>query len=438
MTDQIYIYSEQNSPRLLYAFNLIFKDLLGFYKINIISGISEFNQIENTPKLSYGVQISEKIPYLASENSLLLMEKGIGVQKPHMLSGELYPCFFGHSDARSLLPFDFPALAFWCCSRYEEYQPFAADNHGRFSAECSFAFQNGFLHLPILNLWAEELRKKLQHHFEMPPKKEYKFIPTYDIDYAWAYKHKAVWRQIAASGRDFLKGNFNDFFERFAVLTGRKDPFHSFDYIRSLHEDQPQKPLFFWLLGDYGEFDKNIDYKTPVFRKLIQNIAADFECGIHPSYQSNSEPGRVSAELNRLEGIIGKKVLNSRQHFLKLNFPQTYQNLIQRGIKEDYSLGYAEELGFRASIATPFNCYDISKEQEMDLRIHPFMLMDVTLNVYQKLGTAAALEKVIPIIEITKKVGGELICIWHNNSFCEKDNWKGWRAVYEKVLKAAQ
>jgi hypothetical protein len=142
-------------------------------------------------------------------------------------------------------------------------------------------------------------------------------------------------------------------------------------------------------------------------------------------------------EIKRLESILSKKITKSRQHFLKLKFPDTYQNLLRMGITDDYTMGYAEQPGFRASVAGSYFWYDLINETQTNLRIHPFMLMDVTLHTYLKMSPEAALQCVLPIIQVTKDAGGELICIWHNNSFCEKGEWKGWKSMYEQFIQEA-
>jgi hypothetical protein len=127
----------------------------------------------------------------------------------------------------------------------------------------------------------------------------------------------------------------------------------------------------------------------------------------------------------------------SRQHFLKLRFPETYRRLLDVGIREDWSMGYADETGFRASIATPFPWFDLERNEETPLIIHPFQAMDVTLNQYLKLSPEAALERLKSLINRTKSVGGTFTTLWHNDNLAEMDNWKGWRMVYENLLAAA-
>jgi len=126
-----------------------------------------------------------------------------------------------------------------------------------------------------------------------------------------------------------------------------------------------------------------------------------------------------------------------RQHFLILKLPETYQRLVNLGIQEDYSMGYAQHLGFRASIATPFYWYNLETEKKTELQIFPFQLMDVTFNTYLKRSPKDVLEEARPVIQNTKAVGGHLISIWHNSSLCEAWQWKNWRTAYETLIEIA-
>jgi len=117
-----------------------------------------------------------------------------------------------------------------------------------------------------------------------------------------------------------------------------------------------------------------------------------------------------------------------------LLFTETYQNLIKLGIKEDYTLGYATDTGFRAGTCTPFNFYDLYNEKETSLKIFPFQVMDTTLNQYLKLDVEEAVERISHMIEKVKQVRGTFISLWHNESLSDHGHWKGWEPVYKKML----
>ena len=127
----------------------------------------------------------------------------------------------------------------------------------------------------------------------------------------------------------------------------------------------------------------------------------------------------------------------SRQHFLKLQLPYTYRNLINLDITDDYTMGFAAQPGFRASICTPFHFYDLDMDSETKLKVHPFTLMEGTLKDYMGISAVQAMEYITPLITEVKAVNGTFISLWHNESLGDEGRWKGWSTVYEEMIKEA-
>ena len=66
------------------------------------------------------------------------------------------PIFF-ISNNNSDLPFDPFAASFYLISRYEEYLPCVKDQHDRYPATNSLAYQEGFLQQPVVDKWVIKL-----------------------------------------------------------------------------------------------------------------------------------------------------------------------------------------------------------------------------------------------------------------------------------------
>jgi hypothetical protein len=155
------------------------------------------------------------------------------------------------------------------------------------------------------------------------------------------------------------------------------------------------------------------------------------EIGIHPSFKSNSYEFYLHNEIERLESIIKKRVHLSRQHFLILKFPYTYQTLIGQEISDDYTMGFADVIGFRAGTARPFKWFDLTKNEITNLTVHPFVFMDGTLNDYMKLTPDQAIKQIDLLYQEVKEYGGEFSFIWHNETIGEYGIWKDWSKVFE-------
>ncbi len=227
----------------------------------------------------------------------------------------------------------------------------------------------------------------------------------------------------------------NEILERTRVLTHLEaDPFNTYARITDIHASCGLRPDYFILLGDYGRRDKNLSPRNESFRELIRDLDRTGLVGIHPSYGSFTAPAKQRKEIQYLSDILGRQVTTSRQHFLRLNLPFTYRSLTELQITHDYTMGFASLPGFRAGICDPFNFFDLAADTELSLRIHPFTLMDGVLKDYMGLSPEEAVRIVCRLIDRVKEVNGTFISIWHNESFCEKNRWKGWTRVYESMV----
>lgn len=419
--------------RLHFIMQLLLNRLLGL-EISFTRDPEVFNQFDG-PKFSYGFTVAETDLYFAA-NGLLFESKIAAKELRHFTyDGELF--FFPVLSKDSVLPFDLFAAAFYLVSRYEEYLPHLKDNHNRFMAAGSDAYQHGYLHKPLVNIWSLKLRDILRNRFsglkfKLPV---YSFVPTFDIDAAYAYKNKGFTRAAGGIIRAFQNREYDEVRQRIRVMLGLDhDPFDTFELQMQLQKKYNYRAIYFVLLADYGPNDKNIPYNNRYFQRLIRQLADYAEIGIHPSYASSLQPSLMVIESARLSKILKRDVEFSRQHFLLLSMPETYRNLINNDIAHDYTLGYAEVPGFRASICTPFPFFDLDQDSETTLMIHPFTVMDGTLHDYMKLNPAKATETIKELIHEVKKVGGTFIPLWHNPAINEQGNWKGWLKVYTDMV----
>jgi hypothetical protein len=366
----------------------------------------------------------------------LLSERDIKEQKTEITRWNGLPVFF-QVGGPSVLPFDPFALSFYLVSRYEEYLPFEPDEHGRFRPEQSLAFREDFLRIPLVDAVVHELKAMLMADFpglELPGQ-TFRFIPSFDIDIAFAHLGKGCLRATAAWLKLFLKADFSQVAERVSTVKGKTaDPYDNFD----LHLDLARKyghPLMYFVLpGDFGRFDRNTSFKSKRFRDLISSLSQVAEMGLHPSYRSHLQQGIFEMEKGRLKEMVKKDIVNNRFHFLRMKFPGSFRLLISQGITDDYSMGYSSLNGFRASTCTPFLFYDLQMDEITKLKVHPFIFMDSAMIDHLKLSPGKAIEEIKLLAGQVEKYGGEAIGIWHNYSLSEKDQYEGWRDVLAAIF----
>jgi len=417
------IYVEQISERLNYLEFTFFEQRN--LSIRFTNDLRQFEEFSGA-KLNYSTKelnSEQLIP------SVLLFEETIKsheISKKDWKSGSSLS-FNGVTDPLATL--------FFILVRYEEYLPSIKDVHDRYLAKNSVLTK-------YFNLREQTVERIytdfLLAYFPLSHQKYMKslqsvFVPTFDIDNTFAFKWKEGWRTWASNLKDLVKNDSERKSVRKKVQSGElKDPFDSWNEIKNVLNNHPESKVF-WLLGDFKKNDKNISWNDPRHQRLIRDIDKLGRVGLHPSYASNTEIERIELEKNRLEEILDRKVKTTRQHFLKLQFPVTYTNLISNGFTDDYSLGYAEEIGFRAGTAHEHFWFDLQQNIRTELRVHPFSYMDGTLNEYLKWDISKSFSEVKLLMDEVKTYGGSFIPLWHNESFAESGIWKGWKTVFTET-----
>lgn len=432
----VLIYTDKITNRIKYIFNLLFKDILNVH-FELTRNSEDFKTFDGV-KFSYCKKPLGDELHFHAEN--LLFDRGISHTELTFIEYNELPAFFPVYGERTVLPFDPFAASFYLVSRYEEYLPYRKDEYGRFSTSESIAFQKDFLHKPLVNIWAYKIGEILQERFPLFSftGKKYQFIPTIDIDAAWAYKQKGVFRTVGGYLNELTRLDFSEMAKRTKVLLStEKDPFDTYDFQLQMQKKYNIQHIYFILFAEYGFNDKNTPIQSMTFHKLIKSLADYAEVGIHPSYNSNAYTRKLRQEISRLSKVLNREITKSRQHFLKLQFPTTYRNLINLDITDDYSMGFAAKPGFRAGICCTFNFYDLDLDTETNLRIHPFTFMEGTLRDYMNVEVDQAMDVIRPLIEEVKAVNGTFISLWHNESLSNEKRWIGWHKVYEEMIREA-
>ena len=426
------LYAPHITPRLRYIVDFCSKELFD-EPIRLTSDKGAF-LAEPGPRINYSSDITPTIFSIIPAG--LLFETEIGPQTIDCFEFNGRKAFFASGGD---LPFDIFAAAFFLISRYEEYLPHKKDEYGRYAHTESLAWREGFLHLPLVNYWLQDLRNALVRYYPDPGFRypTFKFIPTYDIDSAFSYRYKEWWRNLGGAVKSLVRGRVGAFRRRIEVLRGqRQDPFDAYEWLDSLHLYCRLRPYYFFLVAARCKgVDRNLPTSASGFQELIQYHGRGYRLGIHPSWQSGDDERLLKEEIEWLEVIGGQTITRSRQHYIRFTLPETYRRLLRHRIDTDFSMGYGSINGFRASVASTFYWYDLEKEEATGLRVFPFCFMDANSFYEQKNTAAQAMTELLHYYRHTRKVNGLMVTIWHNNFLGTDPAFAGWREVYEIFLK---
>lgn len=368
-------------------------------------------------------------------------------------------------DLRELyVPYDIITPSFLMLSRWEEYQESPRDQHNRFPYVSSMAAHYGFIHLPIVDEYAMLLRQWITEQVHpdivLRPRAP-RVVPTHDIDHLCRYTGTfQALRSIF--GRDLLinrslplvRQSWQEYREW--CIDKRQDPYilaiaELIDHARR-HGEQA---VFFIKAQVQGEYDCTYDIQDPLVNHVVDMIQKNgMKVGLHGSYRSYDDPELYLQEKNRLEKITGEAVTVGRQHFLRFNLLKNYVNAgystyggqdsrqmmeVTRpstlemwqavGLGDDYTLGYAEQPGFRCGTCHPFRLYNLFEDRPTDIVEHPLVLMDGSLFDYLELDIGQSRTLFKRLRERCNAVEGDFVYLWHNHTV-----GRNYREMYERVV----
>ena len=408
------------SARIQYTFDFIFK--MRGVEYTLVESIDTFNDFQGA-KLNYSKQkCSDGISFTPSG---LLNETGIwnGNLVKVKIESVDYLSFNGNKDL--------VASVFYVLTRMEEYNCYSYDDHDRFPFSHSILKKYEWVEQAVCDRWASYIIVDLLKVEVVKSKVE--IIPTFDIDNTYAFKLKSGKRRALSKLKDVVKLDAKRITKRKSVENGEKDPYDTFDKIIEVGK-QFSGVKVFWLTASEGSKDRNVPIGNIQHRKLIKRVAQSVEVNIHPSYGSFLNASQVMSERDGLESITGSSIVRSRQHFLRFQLPKSYRDLIDAGIRNDYSMGFAENVGFRSGTARAHNWFDLERNEVTELTLHPFTYMDGTLLEYMSLTPEESKRRIQKLYAEIQNFGGDFIFLWHNETIGEYGKWKGWSQVLDFTL----
>ncbi|WP_299125538.1 polysaccharide deacetylase family protein [uncultured Winogradskyella sp.] len=428
------VYTHKITPRLTYTFKHICKRILGL-EVSFTSKIEDFIAHDSL-KMSYTKQPLSNELFVRSNE--LLFEQGLSDLDINVHQWDNTKGFFATGE-RSHLPFDIFASSFYLLSRYEEYLPHVNDSFGRFMATESLAYNHRFLNQPVIDIWSYKLRDVLQERFPkfQFTKRQYQIQPVVDVPTAFYFRKKGLLRTVGGTLNDLVRFKLKQLYQRYSVLMGfKRDPYDTFKWIITKQKQCNFKFVVLFLIGDYSTYDKNVNTNKKEFVSLIKSIADYCNVGIKASYFALDDVSILKKEKLKMESIINTDLKAIRHSFSKLNLPTSYRNLVELEINQDFTMGYIDTLGFRAGTCTPFQFYDLDYEVQTPLQINPYHCLDFALLKYQsELDKTEHLQK---LIDEVKAVNGTFTPVFHNYTFSDLSNWRGFRSLFNLILESAE
>lgn len=413
-----------------------------------------FNQFERIygfsdwDKVTYGENSSEAKVFIVKE------ESGFFNASDAQPSNELWanwketkiPVFFhkemdssiiSQKEEKVIVNIDVIANSFYFLSGWQEYFSTSRDNIGRFKYEGSVQDRLGIVTLPIVNYYFDILKTALEKGLgiklscDLWDGKNNAVFLSHDID-----KVNGAWLEDSFS--ELKKKRLKSAVKLLLKKGIGRDAWFNLQEIADLEKEHGANSTFYFLTEKgkcQGVLNSDYEINHPLIKQEILSLKEQgFDIGIHGSYGSAFEAGKLNQEINKLP----VKVSSNRFHFLSWDPCETPGILENSSLKTDSSLGFSEHYGFRNGICHPFNIFDLKNDKACGILEYPLHLMDTTfqqtkylnknkteiLNVFKELNREA------------KKFQGFVSVLWHNNFFSPY-KYEGWREVYLDILKEA-
>ena len=227
-----------------------------------------------------------------------------------------------------------------------------------------------------------------------------------------------------------------------SIFTKKKErPYWNFERIITIEQKHGVRSTFFFLNETKKlEILKSETYKLNLGRyalndpKIIEIIklldGSGWEIGVHGSYDSCNNKELLTQEKRELEKILGRPVVGIRQHYLRLEIPETWKIQQEIGFKYDASFGFRDRVEFRDGKLLPFR--PIGGE----FVVIPLAIMDSPL-FNSSADIKDAWLKCEKMINLAEKTGAVLTILWHNNRFNDHE-YPGQTRVYEKIIEESK
>lgn len=426
----VLVYTHKITSRLRYTFNHFFESVLGI-PVDFTTKLEIFIA-QSGPKMSY-THTPLGNEFFVNSNSLLF-EQGVKGFDIKVSQWDNVPCFF-QCDQNSMIPYDVFSCSFYLMSRYEEYLPHVKDELGRFTSDQCLAVQNNFLESPVIDLWAKKFYELFVKKFpellidEIPSNS---LIPLIDVVSPYKYKHKSFLRNLAQVILNISKFKLWIILEHIMVLLGLwKDPWNNFDDFLSFFSKTKFKPRFFFLFSKISYYDQGISVFNSHFHSLIKYVADYHKSSLLVSTEARQKARSFKTELERFEKIIHRNTKFLRFNSGVTSVFDTYRNVLGMEEMVDFSLGYHDRIGYRASTAVPFRFYDLENEVETALVLYAVVAGEDSL---RKMDAHSAFQKLKQLEDQIPTSTGVHVFSVSNAIFSSNNSNKSWKQAYKNYI----
>ena len=436
---KILIPSEKFFQEYSYLFNLVFKNFLKTpYELKICSRVKNPTIVLSTGKRLIFEQCFFSHSIDPNEPQTFALPDGVIWVEAFNLN---IPVFYGTGLFKNLendyiLTADILGMIFFMVTRWEDSVSATKDKYGRSQALDSFAYKNNFLHLPVVDYYVRIIAEILLtngQHVDTKKLEKHKLFLTHDLDHLRSLPNiKAVLRRFLGNifiSRKLKRGLQAPYLYFKYKNNSSHDPFYDLEWLMDISEKHELKSIFYFLVSNKTSHDNQIPITEDLFLNTVRLIKnRGHKVGYHPSFESSIQKQIWMNELKEFEDRIGFKVSEGRQHYLRINIPETLEWYNESGFKIDSTLGYHDMLGYRCGTGKKFPVFNFVKRTTLNVNERPLIIMDGTLFDYMKCTPEESLQKIHDLGP------SDITVLWHNGYPNFKETYPKWVDLLKEKL----
>lgn len=200
------------------------------------------------------------------------------------------------------------------------------------------------------------------------------------------------------------------------MALGGPNPLDQMNRIIRLQAEHNVGATYFFITRNRHRRDSNYQIEDPHVRELMAEASKHgMEIGLHGSYTSLDEGGRLAEEFKQLKNR-GFQPKGNRQHWLRFTLDRLIPAVEELGAEYDSSLGW-DCIGYRAGACFAFPPYNFAEERAATFLEIPLVMMDNSL-VMSKRPREEWFDLARDLLSTSRKYGwGGISLLWHPTAF---------------------
>lgn len=336
---------------------------------------------------------------------------------------------FSFSSESCIFRKDIVASGFYFLSCWHEFiLDYHSPSRGRIDYHQSLQYRWDFTEIPVVDVYSQMLLYAIEHFLPQfirditwAENSKFAVSLSHDIDYWNFWDEKARLDMMKYNLKTFPKRPLNAGYKLIGHLLHKTLLHNPYKEIKKLlyRETSLGVNSTWFLMGRSDYDDPRQNYIADIaVREQIIDLLGQQEVGLHGSPESAFDIGALEKELECLRNL-GFNPTGFRTHYLHFSYQKSFSVLEAAGIKYDSTLGFWENIGFRAGISFPFFPFNIAENRPFRVLEIPLIVMDTTLFSHKamNLGFYASRRSLKRLIDVAAKYQSHLSLLWHNTSF---------------------